>query len=315
MECLSSTPLSLEGLERIESSARYCEEEGIFEGQRVVRRQALLEEISVAESIDSLSIIHPHIIHPFHVMKQGIPSLKDRIVSLEWTFVKPDFGDVSTLCQLTCDPIPEPVILSILFQVGSALEALHEMERIFRHVDPLRVYLWRNGIVQLGDAAFSEKYGEGTHARQEMLTYDMHSRTMSCLSLYMAPERKSALGIALESDLWGLGLVGLALCLRRCPMSNEEGLFFGDLGDVVPSVAWCDLMADLHPKLDCLRELVDEGQYSENLYILLDQCLAEQPEDRTPIETLMRDSAFDGVVESGDSGRGLVQEYLESLMD
>jgi hypothetical protein len=150
MDPLSSSPLSLDGLNRIESSARYYEEEGYLDGRRVVRRQALLEEQSATDSIESLSIQHPHIIHPFHIMKKTIRSLNTPMISLEWTFEKPDFGDVSTLCRLAYDFIPERVILSILFQTGSALEALHEIERIFRRVDPMKVYLWKNGIVQLG---------------------------------------------------------------------------------------------------------------------------------------------------------------------
>ena len=92
--------------------------------------------------------------------------------------------------------IPEKKVLQIFTQIILALQFIHEKDVLHRDIKAANVFLFKNGLVKLGDFGISRKMGDGELAR-----------TMIGTPYFMCPELVQGKPYTFPADIWAAGCV------------------------------------------------------------------------------------------------------------
>ena len=92
--------------------------------------------------------------------------------------------------------IPEKKVLQIFTQIILALQFIHEKGVLHRDIKAANVFLFKNGLVKLGDFGISRKMGEGELAS-----------TIIGTPYFMCPELVQGKSYTYPADIWAAGCV------------------------------------------------------------------------------------------------------------
>ncbi len=158
---------------------------------------------------------------------------------------------------LAAGPLPVPVVLAILAQVGAALEHAHGRGVIHRDIKPANIMLDEDGQAIVADFGIA-KVAQGTGLTQ----------TGSAVGTptYMSPEQCSGKPVTGASDQYALGCVAFELLTGRAPFVHEEVMpvMLAHVSDPPPP------LLPLRP--DCPLSLAET----------VERMLAKRPEARWP---------------------------------
>ncbi len=154
-------------------------------------------------------------------------------------------------------PLPVPVVLAILAQVGSALEHAHRRGVVHRDIKPANIMLDDDGSAIVADFGIA-KVAQGVSLTQTGSTVGTPT--------YMSPEQCTGRAVTGASDQYALGCVAFELLAGRPPFAHQ---------DVVPVLL--AHVSDIPPPLLPLRH-----DCPLQLAAVIDKMLAKDPEERWP---------------------------------
>ena len=135
-----------------------------------------------------------------------------------------EFVDGPTLAErIAAGPIPVSEALTIVRQIGAALEAAHEKGIVHRDLKPANIMLRIDGdvkVLDFGLALLSRPSG-ALRECDETETQTVPGRIMGTLS-YMSPEQARGEVVDARSDLWSLGVVLYECLAGRRPFEGAS---------------------------------------------------------------------------------------------
>lgn len=153
-------------------------------------------------------------------------------------------------------PLPEKMLLDIVFAVLRGLKAVHKKKILHRDIKPDNIYLWKDGEPMLIDFGAS-RYAIG-HASSQSLTL--------VLTEGFAPYEQYQTDSAKQgpwTDIYALGATMYkAITLEAPPKAPDRLGMDGDQDPLIPAVQ------------------AAKGQYGERLLQAIDKCLAVSIKDR-----------------------------------
>lgn len=153
-------------------------------------------------------------------------------------------------------PLPEKMLLDIVFAVLRGLKAVHKKKILHRDIKPDNIYLWKDGEPMLIDFGAS-RYAIG-HASSQSLTL--------VLTEGFAPYEQYQTDSAKQgpwTDIYALGATMYkAITLEAPPKAPDRLGMDGDQDPLIPAVQ------------------AAKGQYGERLLQAIDKCLAVSIRDR-----------------------------------
>jgi serine/threonine-protein kinase len=158
---------------------------------------------------------------------------------------------------LATGPLPVPVVLAILAQVGAALDHAHSRGVIHRDIKPANIMLDEDGQAIVADFGIA-KVAQGTGLTQTGSTVGTPT--------YMSPEQCTGKPVTGASDQYALGCVAFELLTGRAPFVHEEvvPVLLSHVSDPPPP------LLPLRP--DCTLPLAEA----------VERMLAKQPDERWP---------------------------------
>ncbi len=152
-------------------------------------------------------------------------------------------------------PLPVPVVLAILAQVGSALEHAHRRGVVHRDIKPANIMLDEDGAAIVADFGIA-KVAQGVSLTQTGSTVGTPT--------YMSPEQCTGKVVTGASDQYALGCVAFELLTGRPPFVHQEvvPVLLAHVSDPPPPL--------LPLRTDCPLELA----------VVIDKMLAKDPAER-----------------------------------
>lgn len=120
-------------------------------------------------------------------------------------------GPIRSLIE-SSEPVSIPLVRSVVDDVASALDYLHQNGVIHRDVKPDNILLTTNGNVKLADMGVSvpvDEVGQLTQTGSTLGTWD-----------YMAPEQRTRLPTDTRADQYSLAVVAYELLTKRRPFGR-----------------------------------------------------------------------------------------------
>lgn len=152
-------------------------------------------------------------------------------------------------------PLPVPVVLAILAQIGAALEHAHRRGVVHRDIKPANIILDEDGAAIVADFGIA-KVSQGVSLTQTGSTVGTPT--------YMSPEQCTGKTVTGASDQYALGCVAFELLAGRPPFAHQEvvPVLLAHVSDAPPPL--------LPLRTDCPLELA----------VVIDKMLAKNPGDR-----------------------------------
>ncbi len=152
-------------------------------------------------------------------------------------------------------PLPVPVVMAILAQVGSALEHAHRRGVVHRDIKPANIMLDEDGAAIVADFGIA-KVAQGVSLTQTGSTVGTPT--------YMSPEQCTGKAVTGASDQYALGCVAFELLTGRPPFVHQEVMpvLLAHVSDAPPPL--------LPLRTDCPLELA----------VVIDKMLAKDPGER-----------------------------------
>lgn len=189
-------------------------------------------------------------------------------------------GDRTSLTRVVqrtkaCGQPPQEVLMCIASQVAMALEHLEEVHVLYKFLEPENIL-----YTMLGDVKVTDFGTSGCNA-----VFDVQR------NVYQSPEYAMGDEICHPHAIWALGMVFFEVTTGRYAL--------GERLDVLSLLAI--LVAKPAPRLD-------ETAYSVELCAVVDQCLVNDPAERSPASALLRMPALrDGLLSRPTFNRWLAQ--------
>ncbi len=152
-------------------------------------------------------------------------------------------------------PLPVPVVMAIVAQVGSALEHAHRRGVVHRDIKPANIMLDEDGAAIVADFGIA-KVAQGVSLTQTGSTVGTPT--------YMSPEQCTGKAVTGASDQYALGCVAFELLTGRPPFVHQEvvPVLLAHVSDAPPPL--------LPLRTDCPLELA----------VVIDKMLAKDPAER-----------------------------------
>jgi len=152
-------------------------------------------------------------------------------------------GDLAHLCrQMKTQKAAfmEEQVWAIFIQVSDALDYMHKRRIMHRDIKPGNVFLFKDGIVKLGDLGLGRYFSSNTY------------RTHSVVGtpFYMAPEVITGIGgYSFKSDVWSLGCVLYELAVLSSPFASAKRLNYYTLGNSICTGEYTPLPEKTSPRV------------------------------------------------------------------
>ncbi len=200
------------------------------------------------EARTAAQLSHPNIIPIYAVRTAG---------ELRYFVMKYLAGQALDRLVRTTGPLPIPLVLSVLGQVGAALEHAHTRGVVHRDIKPANIVVDEDGSAIVADFGIA-KVAQGASLTQAGTTVGTPS--------YMSPEQCTGRPVTGASDQYALGCVAFELLTGRPPFVHEEvvPVFMAHVSDPPPP------LVPLRP--DCPIALAEA----------IARMLAKGPDDRWP---------------------------------
>ena len=156
------------------------------------------------EARTAASLSHPHII-PIYTVRQT-----DRLLYFVMKFVEGRSMD-SVIHEL--GPLPIPMVLTLLHQVGGALAYAHRRRVIHRDIKPANIMIDNDGWAVVTD------FGIAKALEDEGLTSSGAAVGTPC---YMSPEQCSSVEVTGASDQYSLGIVAYEMLTGKPPFAGTS---------------------------------------------------------------------------------------------
>jgi serine/threonine-protein kinase len=200
------------------------------------------------EARTAAQLSHPHIIPIYAVRQQG----RTLYFVMKYVAGVPLDGVIAER-----GPLPIPWVLTVLSQVGSALEYAHRKGVIHRDIKPPNILIDEDGWAVVMD------FGIAKVAQATGLT--VTGATVGTPH-YMSPEQCKGAPVTGAADQYALGMVAYELITGTVPFDSET----------VMSVMWAHVNEPPPPiaesRADCPQALIE----------IVDRMLAKEPGDRWP---------------------------------
>ncbi|XP_031549023.1 serine/threonine-protein kinase mos-like [Actinia tenebrosa] len=221
IEMLSEEERSLVRIGKVLGSGGFgCVYEGHYRGKQVAikkfhvnskSRRAMLQSFEAETSI--MSFCHPNIIRTLGAFGKEL-QLGCRIIVME-------FAGNKTLRNIIVndkDAINEERRLKFGFQIGSALEFLHNREIAHLDVKPANILVDKHDVCKLGDFGCSQIIGEGDDDLPASPTCSYLTGTFA----YRAPELLKGEAPTTQADMYSMGICLWQLLTREQPYGSEN---------------------------------------------------------------------------------------------
>lgn len=129
----------------------------------------------------------------------------------EYIYVVSEFADGGSLeNQMTGNPFPIEKAVTIIMEILSGLNSLHQMAFVHRDVKPANILI-RRGVYCLADFGISREMKAHSKSTQTAGTYE-----------YMSPESFENRPVTIHSDLWAVGVIMQQLLTGSPPFPQKE---------------------------------------------------------------------------------------------
>jgi serine/threonine-protein kinase len=162
---------------------------------------------------------HPHILPVF-----------DYGVSNGYSYIVMPYIEAGTVATLLRgQPLPMPQVLSIISQVGEALDYAHTRGLLHRDVKPSNILINERGDCLLGDFGLAKILEATTPLTQ--------SGGVLGTPAYMSPEQGSGLPMDRHTDIYSLGIVLYEMVTGRVPFQAETpvAVIFKHVHEALPA--------------------------------------------------------------------------------
>ncbi|OHT17457.1 Mitogen-activated protein kinase kinase 2 [Tritrichomonas foetus] len=171
-----------------------------------------------------------------------------------------DGGSLSDILKVS-PYIPEPVIGRLAYHVVQGLLYLRQHHYLHRDLKPSNILITQKGEVKIADFGMARQLDRSVDTAQSFLG------TM----VYMSPERLREEGYSFLSDIWSFGIIIYQCAVGKFPLFDAKN---SNLWELISK-----LSSDVEVKLP--------QQYSAELTDFITGCLKINPNNRTPVDSLI----------------------------
>lgn len=187
---------------------RFEEMPGSFVAVKLLYPELMRDKVAVSrfsnEFVACSNVIHPHVLRAYEVFRDG-PHAGFSMEYVEGT----DLADFMVKYQKP----PFHVVVEILTQICSALEAIHEAGVIHRDLKPENILISNSAEIKIADFGTARLTGGPrlTEAGNVLGTVD-----------YLCPEYMETEALDERADLYALGVIGYELVSGLIPFRSDS---------------------------------------------------------------------------------------------
>lgn len=157
------------------------------------------------EIFASYGVSHPNVVRAYEYIRDG------DLVAYTMEYV--GGGDLAERLGRTEDPMPMSEILSVLSQMCSGVQAIHDAGIVHRDLKPENILLSKEGVVKIADFGIA-RTGHGPKLTE-------HGGVVGTID-YVSPEYMLNSQVDWRSDIYAIGILGYEMITGESPFRGDS---------------------------------------------------------------------------------------------